>query len=209
MCNIFPKPLSWLRPRFSPHYQSLTIDLSVVNNTSQTGRRVVVFHWPAKVWYPCMAWTNFIDWPKTSQPWLYLTSREAMHQFSTSNNAKSSLEIKGRNSIFLDRWRFKYEQPCIVYVDIGFLLNIFINKTKRSIHFYWIHFLNKILRCQTDVWIHVFMHSLSRVVVPATLQQLWIKNGIYDIVCLKSTLELVIPLLMKCWPKKMALKIHS
>ena len=26
-----------------------------------------------------------------------------------------------------------------------FLLNIFINKTKRSIYFYWIHFLNKIL----------------------------------------------------------------
>jgi len=25
---------------------------------------------------------------------------------------------------------------------------------------------------------------------------------IYDIVCLKSTLELGIPLLMKCWPKK-------
>ena len=57
------------------HYQSLiivtTIDLSIVNNTSQTGRRVTVFHWPAKVWYPCMAWTNFI--PKTSRPWHYLT----------------------------------------------------------------------------------------------------------------------------------------
>jgi hypothetical protein len=26
-----------------------------------------------------------------------------------------------------------------------FLLNIFINKTERSIHFYWIHFLNKIV----------------------------------------------------------------
>jgi hypothetical protein len=22
------------------------------------------FHWPAKVWYPCMAWTNFINRPK-------------------------------------------------------------------------------------------------------------------------------------------------
>ena len=26
-----------------------------------------------------------------------------------------------------------------------FLLNIFINKTERNIHFYWIHFLNKIV----------------------------------------------------------------
>ena len=62
---------------FFPHYQSLiivmTIDLSTVNNTSQTGRRVAVFHWPAKVWYLCMAWTNFIHRPKTSRPWLYLT----------------------------------------------------------------------------------------------------------------------------------------
>jgi hypothetical protein len=31
---------------------------------SQTGRRVTVFHWPAKIWYPCVAWTNFIDRPK-------------------------------------------------------------------------------------------------------------------------------------------------
>ena len=52
-----------------------------------------------------------------------------------------------------------------------FLLNIFINKTERSIYFYWIHFLNKIVTC------------------------------IYDIVCLKSTLELGIPLLMKCCKK--------
>ena len=46
------------------HYQSLmvaTIDLSIVNNASQTGRRVAIFHWPAKVCYPCMAWTIFID----------------------------------------------------------------------------------------------------------------------------------------------------
>ena len=44
------------------HYQSLiivmTLDLSIVNNTSQTGRRVAIFHWPAKVWYLCMAWTK-------------------------------------------------------------------------------------------------------------------------------------------------------
>jgi len=75
MRNIFPKPLSWQRPRFFFHYQSLiivtTIDLSVVNNASQTGRRVAVFYWPVKVWYPSMAWTNFIDRPKTSRPWLF------------------------------------------------------------------------------------------------------------------------------------------
>ena len=27
--------------------------LSIVNNASQTDRRVAVFHWPTKVWYPC------------------------------------------------------------------------------------------------------------------------------------------------------------
>ena len=41
------------------YYQSLiiitTIDLLIVNNASQTGRTVNVFHWSAKVWYPCMA----------------------------------------------------------------------------------------------------------------------------------------------------------
>jgi hypothetical protein len=61
---------------FSPHYQLLiivmTIDLSIVNNASQTGRRVTVFHWPANVWYPCMAWKLFINRPKTSRPWLYI-----------------------------------------------------------------------------------------------------------------------------------------
>jgi hypothetical protein len=64
------------------YYQSLiiitTIDLLIVNNASQTGRRVNVFHWSAKVWYPCMAWTNFIDRPKTSRPWLYLTKHHKM-----------------------------------------------------------------------------------------------------------------------------------
>ena len=67
---------------FFPHYQSLiivtTIDLSIVNNASQTGKRVTVFHWPAKVCYPCMAWTNFINRPKTSRPWLYLTKHHKM-----------------------------------------------------------------------------------------------------------------------------------
>ena len=45
------------------HYQSLiivtTIDLSIVNNASQTGKRVAVFHWSAKVWYLCMAMNKF------------------------------------------------------------------------------------------------------------------------------------------------------
>jgi hypothetical protein len=56
---------------FFPHYQSLiivtTIDLSILNNASQTGRRVAVFHWPVKVWYPCMRWTNFINRPKSGR----------------------------------------------------------------------------------------------------------------------------------------------
>jgi hypothetical protein len=48
----------WQRQQFFfPHYQSLiivtTIDISIVNNANQTGRRVTVFHWQAKVWYPC------------------------------------------------------------------------------------------------------------------------------------------------------------
>jgi hypothetical protein len=68
----------WQRQRFFFFYYQLliivtTIDLSIVNNASQTGRRVTVFHWPAKDWYPCMEWTNFINRPKTSRPWLYLT----------------------------------------------------------------------------------------------------------------------------------------
>jgi hypothetical protein len=32
--------------------------------------------------------------------WQWSSSREAMHRFRTSNNAKSNPEIKGRNSIF-------------------------------------------------------------------------------------------------------------
>ena len=68
-----------------------------------------------------------------------------MHQFRTSNNTKSILETKGRNSIFLGDWRIKRELPCIVYFDYVFLLNVFLNKTKISIHFYGIHILNNIL----------------------------------------------------------------
>ena len=108
MCNIFPKPLSWQRPRFfSFHYQSLItvtiIDLSIVNNARQTGRRVAVFHWPAKVWYPCMTWTNFIDWPKPSRLWLYLIKHHKMLKRKLSFPAQSSIAkwlIKEKKCIF-------------------------------------------------------------------------------------------------------------
>jgi hypothetical protein len=51
---------------------------------------------PAKVWYPCMAWTNFIDRPKTSRPWLYLTK----HHQSGSHASILYLQqckVKSRN----------------------------------------------------------------------------------------------------------------
>jgi hypothetical protein len=89
---------------FFPHYQSLiivtTIDLSIVNNASQTGRRVAVFHWPAKVWYPCMAWTNFINRPKTSRPWLYLTEHHKMSKRKLSFPDQSSMANKRKEKYF-------------------------------------------------------------------------------------------------------------
>ena len=85
----------WQQQRSPPHYQSLiiitTIDPSIVNNASRTGRRVTVFHWPAKVWYPCMAWTNFINRPKTSRPWLYLTKHHKMSKRKLSFPDQSSI----------------------------------------------------------------------------------------------------------------------
>jgi hypothetical protein len=55
----------WWRQRVFPHYQSLiivtTIDLSIVNNASQTGRRSPFFIGQRKSGTPCMAWTNFIN----------------------------------------------------------------------------------------------------------------------------------------------------
>jgi hypothetical protein len=97
----------WQRQRFFFHYQSLititTIDLSIVNNASQTGRRVAVFHWPAKVWYPCMAWTNFINRPKTSRPWLYLTKHHKMSKQKLCFPDQSSIAkwlIKEKKDIF-------------------------------------------------------------------------------------------------------------
>jgi hypothetical protein len=56
---------------FFPHYQSLiiitTIDLSIVKNASQTDRRVTVFHWSAKVWYPVYGMNKFYK-PKIEFP---------------------------------------------------------------------------------------------------------------------------------------------
>ena len=44
---------------------------------------------------------------KISSETEFICSREATHRFRTSNNAKSSPEIKGRNSIFLDMTLYK------------------------------------------------------------------------------------------------------
>ena len=42
-----------------------------------------------------------------------------------------------------------------------FLLNIFINKTERSIHFYWIHFLNKIVTWLTREYVYLWYRLLE------------------------------------------------
>ena len=42
-----------------------------------------------------------------------------------------------------------------------FLLNIFINKTERSIHFYWIHFLNKIVTWLTHEYVYLWYRLLE------------------------------------------------
>jgi hypothetical protein len=104
---LIPKAVIVTTTVFFFHYQSLiivtTIDLSIVNNANQTGRRVTVFHWQAKVWYPCMAWTNFINWPKTSRPWLYLTKHHKMSKWKLSFPDQSSIAkwlIKEKKDIF-------------------------------------------------------------------------------------------------------------
>jgi hypothetical protein len=64
-------------------------------------------------------------------------SREATHRFRTSNNAKSNPEIKGRNSIFFRHDALQVSGNALfTSTPHVFLLNIFINKTERSIHFY-------------------------------------------------------------------------
>jgi hypothetical protein len=42
-----------------------------------------------------------------------------------------------------------------------FLLNIFINTTERSIHFYWIHFLNKIVTWLTREYVYLWYRLLE------------------------------------------------
>jgi hypothetical protein len=67
----------------------------------------------------------------------HMNSREATHRFRTSNNAKSNPEIKGRNSIFFRHDALRVSgHGLFTSTPHVFLLNIFINKTERSIHFY-------------------------------------------------------------------------
>ena len=89
-------------------------------------------------------------------------SREATHRFRTSNNAKSNPEIKGRNSIFFrdDALRVSGHELFTSTPHV-FLLNIFINKTERSIHFYWIHFLNKIVTWLTREYVYLWYRLLE------------------------------------------------
>jgi hypothetical protein len=66
-----------------------------------------------------------------------MISWEATHRFRTSNNAKSNPEIKGRNSIFFRHDALQVSGHALfTSTPHVFLLNIFINKTERSIHFY-------------------------------------------------------------------------
>jgi hypothetical protein len=67
----------------------------------------------------------------------FTNSREATHRFRTSNNAKSNPEIKGRNSKFFRHGALQVSGHALfTSTPHVFLLNIFINKTERSIHFY-------------------------------------------------------------------------
>ena len=69
--------------------------------------------------------------------WKNIYSREATHRFRTSNNAKSNPEIKGCNSIFFRHDALQVSGHALfTSTSHVFLLNIFINKTERSIHFY-------------------------------------------------------------------------
>jgi hypothetical protein len=81
-------------------------------------------------------------WPLNCKQ--YKPNRQKSHRFS------------------LDRWRFKYERPCnCLCRHYVILLNIFINKTKRSIHFYWIHFINKILMWLIREYLYLWYHLLE------------------------------------------------
>jgi hypothetical protein len=89
-------------------------------------------------------------------------SREATHRFRTSNNAKSNPEIKGCNSIFFRHDALRVSgHELFTSTPHVFLLNIFINKTERSIHFYWIHFLNKIVTWLTREYVYLWYRLLE------------------------------------------------
>ena len=89
-------------------------------------------------------------------------SREATHRFRTSNNAKSNPEIKGRNSIFFRHDALQVSGHALfTSTPHVFLPNIFINTTERSIHFYWIHFLNKIVTWLTREYVYLWYRLLE------------------------------------------------
>jgi hypothetical protein len=68
----------------------------------------------------------------------------------------SNPEIKGRNSIFLRHDALQVSGHALfTSTPHVFVLNIFINKTERSIHFYWIHFLNKIVTWLTREYVEI------------------------------------------------------
>ena len=90
------------------------------------------------------------------------SSREATHRFRTSNNAKSNPEIKRRNSIIFRHDALQVSDHALfTSTPHVFLLNIFINKTERSIHFYWIHFLNKIVTWLTREYVYLWYRLLE------------------------------------------------
>jgi hypothetical protein len=127
---------------------------------------------------------GFVDWgghvkgaegakPRDRKLWLngqnnailfidFYISREATHRFRTSNNAKSNPEIKGRNSIFFRHDVLQVSGHALFTSSPHvFLLNIFINKTERRIHFYWIHFLDKIVTWLTREYVYLWYRLLE------------------------------------------------
>ena len=78
------------------------------------------------------------------------------------NNAKSNPEIKGRNSIFFRHDVLQVSGHAMFTSSPHvFLLNIFINKTERRIHSYWIHFLNKIVTWLTREYVYLWYRLLE------------------------------------------------
>jgi hypothetical protein len=112
-----------------------------------------------------LLWNSLDKWSET---WYEVSmecplySREATHRFRTSNNAKSNPEIKGCNSIFFRHDALQVSGHALfTSTPHVFLLNIFINKTERSIHFYWIHFLNKIVTWLTREYVYLWYRLLE------------------------------------------------